>query len=474
MNGVRRFALTDGLLLLAVLAVAGGARAWYLSACADSGRTDGPVLVQDPSPPLQGLPPDTVLHGHRAPTELDGLVHNLRENRWFSTRAPLAADDELTAHVAPAYPWLLHWLELSPVDLGPSDRVMRWLQAGLGVLTAGLYFLFALRAFGSRLVAGLTGFACALHPVWVINTAQMADGVLATFLVAVSVYLGARAGQSGGPLASLGYGVGLALLALTRAALLPFAVAALVWFLFRSRVVRRGWLCALLAFLGFGNVLAAWTVRNYKTFDEFVPVADSAFYHLWQGNNPRADGGPQSDQTILETFAAAQEGSVKATADQLAQLKQPERYNKFAREVLHQVQADPAGAWRHRLEAAVAFVLGSDWSREHKLWETTPAGDQAPEWFAGTYPAVLYGVVFGMLVLGLLGWRWSHGWRYQTMPSSLALMWVPLPYLLSHAERLQGPRLPLDGVLLCYAALAIACLIAPRGSGLVPSSAIDT
>jgi hypothetical protein len=52
------------------------------------------------------------------------------------------------------------------------------------------------------------------------------------------------------------------------------------------------------------------------------------------------------------------------------------------------------------------------------------------------------------------------------MPSSLALIWIPLPYVLSHAEALQGPRLPLDGILLCYAAFAIVYVIPPLGANL--------
>jgi hypothetical protein len=53
------------------------------------------------------------------------------------------------------------------------------------------------------------------------------------------------------------------------------------------------------------------------------------------------------------------------------------------------------------------------------------------------------------------------------MPSSLALIWIPLPYVLSHAEALQGPRLPLDGILLCYAAFAIVYLIPALGATLL-------
>ena len=50
-----------------------------------------------------------------------------------------------------------------------------------------------------------------------------------------------------------------------------------------------------------------------------------------------------------------------------------------------------------------------------------------------------------------------------------ALMWVPLPYLLSHAEALSGPRLPLDGVLLCYSAFVLACLAPNVGKVLLHS-----
>jgi hypothetical protein len=39
------------------------------------------------------------------------------------------------------------------------------------------------------------------------------------------------------------------------------------------------------------------------------------------------------------------------------------------------------------------------------------------------------------------------------------MIWVPIPFILAHGGELSGPRLPLDGVLLCYAAFALVCLI---------------
>src|SRR5207248_9276343 len=108
---------------------------------------------------------------------------------------------------------------------------VRWIQCAVGALTAGLYFLFGRRAFDSRLVATLAGLLTALHPFWIINTAAINDGTPVAFVLGLVLFLGTVAGQTGGAIASLLYGVSLAGLALLRAALLPFAFIALLWLL---------------------------------------------------------------------------------------------------------------------------------------------------------------------------------------------------------------------------------------------------
>ena len=89
-----------------------------------------------------------------------------------------------------------------------------------------------------------------------------------------------------------------------------------------------------------------------------------------------------------------------------------------------------------------------------------------PSWLAESYPAILVGTLLGMLLLAFAGWRWTYGWRRPAMPAALAVVWLPLPYLLGHADALAGPRLPLDGVLLSFAAFTLVALLPRIGTRL--------
>jgi hypothetical protein len=435
-------------LFLAVVAAAGGARAWYLTFCTDPAAEGVPLHAQDRSPPAP-LAGGSAALGTNRPTQLEDLVHNLVKDRWFGSLAPLADKEERTAHVAPAYPYLLalaeSWLE-------DWRTVVRWVQCALGALTAGLYFLFARRAFASLPVAVLAGLLCSLNPFWIVNTAEIADGVLATFLLAASLFLGTRASQDGRAVTSLLFGLAMAGLVLTRAALLPFAVVALLWFLWHCRGLRTGWICALVAFLGFGNGIAFWTVRNFRAFNDVVPISDSMFVHMWEGNNSLATGGPEDEETLRKALPADQ---LKELLDEPSQ---PQRYNMLARPVVDSVRDDPAGTLRRRVWAGGYFLFGQGWTAVKAPGQGS-AADQLPGWVQGSYTGCLLGVLCGMVFLGLLGWRWTYPWRREARLATLAVFWVPLPYVLGHAEQLWGPRLPLDGVLLCLAAFALLRLV---------------
>jgi Dolichyl-phosphate-mannose-protein mannosyltransferase len=440
-------------LTVVVFAIAAGVRAGYLVTCLDDWQQPPPFAVQDEHTAVsvdRGANQDK-----SKATVRDELVENTAKYNWYASRAPFAIVEEVTAYIAPGYPSLLGYLERLVSDAGTRAQIVLWTQCALGALTAVFYFLFARLAFGNAFVGLLAGLLAALHPFWIVNVAEFQDGTLTSFLLAACVFM-AAAGQRGNPLASLLFGGSLAGLALVRAALLPFGFIACIWFLIGCRKLPRGWLCAILAFLGFANGLAPWIVRNYQVFGTVVPVTDSMYVHLWVGNNARATGGPQDGKTMLLSLPPER---IEAL---LAESNQVKRYRLLAEDVGHSVTVDPAGTFDKRLRSGVAFVFGTNWLHGSKLWR---AADQtnAPDWIVDGMPAALTGTLLFMLILGLLGWRWSSGWSREAGVASLALLWIPLPYILSHAEQFSGPRLPLDGVLLCYAAFVLAWIV-PGGA----------
>ena len=436
MTPIRRFGVVDFVLFLYVLVMAGGVRSGYLMLTADNGKNAGPLVVQDPA----------------GQAETQALAQSVKNENAFKSAAPFSDGPEETAHASPGYPWLLGQLARVIPSEDQLQLTVRWVQVALGALTAGFYFLFARRAFRSLTAGLLVGLLCSLHPFWVVNTAALDDGVLATFLVSLVMFTGARGGETGGPFASLLYGVALAATALVRAALLPFAFIGLAWFLLRSRKLPGGWLAALLSFLGFIIGVAPWAVRNWQQFSEPTPVVDSAYVHLWMGNNPAANGG------AVDPTSGLSPDQVKELQDDK---KQPERYAKLGRVVWDNMRSDPPAVAQHRFQSAVAFLVGAPAAEGRGSMSPvapTPDSPKGPEAF-WSWQAVFLWTLLGIIALGLLGWRWSYGWKAESMPAALAMFWIPLPYILGHAELLSGPRLPLDGVLICYAAFAVLCLV---------------
>src|SRR5205085_4795630 len=137
--------------------LAAGTRVGYVT---NAGMADAAFAVQGQGPP-RSLPGE---NGPTARTELDELIHSLREERRFACRAPLSDQVETTAHVAPGYPWLVSLVTRVQDDPAP---LVRWIQCGLGALTALCYFFFARRAFGSTLAGTIAGLLAAFYPFWI-------------------------------------------------------------------------------------------------------------------------------------------------------------------------------------------------------------------------------------------------------------------------------------------------------------------
>jgi hypothetical protein len=260
---------------------------------------------------------------------------------------------------------------------------------------------------------------------------------------------------------------------LVRPAWLPFGFATLLWFLLRCRDLSRGWFLALLAVLGFANGLAPWTVRNYQVLGDIVPLVDTAPVELWMGNNPDATGGPQTEEAMLQALAHQKGQTVEAVRKELAGMPRRQRHAVLFSAVATEAQNNPSGTLSRRLEAFLGFLVSDSFLRTQQCAVTRSADTASalPGWLTG-YPAIFAGSLLALLLLGVMGWRWSYGFRRESMPLAIAVLWIPLPYILSHADTLHGPRLPLDGVLLCCAAFALCCLVPGYGRNYLAGSEI--
>ena len=122
------------------------------------------------------------------------------------------------------------------------------------------------------------------------------------------------------------------------------------------------------------------------------------------------------------------------------------------------------------------------------LWVSHPDHDvavmsiEAPEafaraaipigWLADGYKGTLQAVMLGMLVLALLGWRWSYGWRWESIPAALAVMWRPLAFASADPDVAQARGVPvrtLSFAFMLVLGLAVALSVQIVGALLVLS-----
>jgi 4-amino-4-deoxy-L-arabinose transferase-like glycosyltransferase len=406
--------------------------------------------VQD-APAKAQVKAGVTIRNREAPTRIDQLVENLADQQRFTCDAPLSDKEEETAHEAPLFPIVFaivqHW------GGERSDEFMRWLHCVLGALTSGLYFLFARRAFHCTLIATLAGLLTAFYPFWIINTAELNDGVIASFVIALCLMFGAHAGQTGSAFTGLLYGLALALAAQTRAAFLPFAAVALLWFLWDCKRFPAGWFAGLLALLGFLNGLAPWSIRNWQAFEKPIPVTDTTYLHLWMGNNPKADGTSFDEEKLRKSLPEERRKEL------LGEANQAKRYNALAQDVWNEVKDHPTETLTRRMHTTLVYFLSDRWLKRHELAVVNDDESVAapPDWLHANLETILQGTLLGLFAFAAIGWRFSHAWRRYGRVGAIAVVWLPLPYILSHAESLSGPRLPLDGMLLCLAAYALLC-----------------
>ncbi len=434
--------------LVLIVSLSFGLRVGYLTRCTENGWKQTPIEVQG-SGRASHHPERTEFLGKTSPSVQDNVVANMTDHAWFGCLAPLGEEEELTTHLAPGYPWVSGWVASWAES---PDYLMRWAQCVLSGLTPIGCFYFSRRAFRSNLVGLIAGTLAAAHPFFIVNAAELSDGTAVTFFLVAALALGARASQTGGLFAAFLCGAVLGCLTLIRASMLPFALIAIVWLLWECRRFSFGWFACFLTLFGFINTVAPWSIRNYQVTGQPVPIVNSFYLHLWIGNNPLANGSQLDERTLRKALGNERLEAVLAETDQT------QRYQMLAHDCWDEIQDHPKATLVRRIEATLTFFLGERWLRQRefaRVVKDPEALAAIPDWLVDQIELILHAAFVLLLVLAFLGWRWSHAWRRQARIAALAMVLLPLPIILSHAEAMSGPRLPLDAVLICFAAYGL-------------------
>ncbi|MGB7874498.1 MAG: hypothetical protein WBL25_08950, partial [Anaerolineales bacterium] len=227
-----------------------------------------------------------------------------------------------TSFRAPLYPAFLALIYFLTGAGAGRFFAARLVQAGLSALLAPLTYLVSRRLFSDNKPASvIAAWIVACYPLLIIYPIGLATENLFFLLVLNSFYFLLKIPKSQIPnpdsrvssLYSLLSGFSLALAALTRSVILPFAGLAVLWTWFILKQKRGAILMAFTMLL----MIVPWVTRNSLLHHKLTGIESSMGYNLYVGYHPDGDGsflfGPSLDLlTILDDAERDQLGTQKA------------------------------------------------------------------------------------------------------------------------------------------------------------------
>ena len=210
----------------------------------------------------------------------------------------------------PLYPLMV--AGIYHINGGRSHSAVKWVQAFISALCAGLIFSLGALLFGRD--AGLwSGVLFAVYPTMIYYAPKLMTETLFITLLAAALLLLCLAIRRG-PIAyfaSAGVLFGLAFLC--RTVLLPFL---LLFFIPTMIVLSRRGVIAKIApriavfYLLFLAVVSPWVIRNYVVFSEFIPTDTHLGWVLWHNTRVHFDFDADFEKSEREIDEAQAAGTL--------------------------------------------------------------------------------------------------------------------------------------------------------------------
>ena len=259
-----------------------------------------------------------------------------------------------TAWRPPGYPIFLSGIYFL---FGPSVRAATIVQALLGATTVLLLVALGWMVIGpcESIVAG---FIAAVFPSFVWLSRLLLSENLALFLLLASLCLGLLVLRSERPWCAAALGMVLGLNILVRGANLLFALVVLASIVVVQVKRRHHWdkliVISILAALGLLLPLLPWTIRNYRVFGAFIPVATQDGLGLYASYWPPVRNG----KTIWGNLPGTEDPNVAAAG----QARNEYEASKYLQHVtLERLRAQPSYFFRLVPPKIISLLVPYDW-----------------------------------------------------------------------------------------------------------------
>jgi 4-amino-4-deoxy-L-arabinose transferase-like glycosyltransferase len=383
----------------------------------------GAVLVRLPIAVYMG-DQITVLPGIQDQVSYDALARSLLAGRGYS----------FTEHWYPftlAYTPTAHWSFIYPLYLavvyvvtGYHPLAARVIQAVVGgALICLLVYLIGRRVADEETGLIAAGLA-AVYGYFVYYSAALMTETFFIVSVLLALYLSLKLKERPTLARWLSLGLALGAAALLRQTILIFVPFLLVWLFWELRKEAGRRRQVAVPIVAIALVIAPWTIRNYVVYHQFLLLNSNAGYALFASNNPRLGTNWRNDEVVVP-IPREMYGLNEAQLDQA-----------LTRQGLAFIVEDPQRyLWLtvDKLQEYFRFWPSSDSSSLSNVNRVLSFGLFLP---------------FMLLGLGLSFSRWrrfSVLYLFMVVHTSIHLLSWPSPRY----------RLPVDAVLIIFAALAV-------------------
>jgi 4-amino-4-deoxy-L-arabinose transferase-like glycosyltransferase len=369
----------------------------------------------------------TVLPGIQDQVSYEALAQSLLAGRGYSFTEnwyPFTPANAPTAHWSFLYPL---YLAATYAVFGLHPLAARLVQAILGgALISLLVYLIGRRVANEETGLVAAGLA-AVYGYFVYYSAALMTETFFIVSVLWSLYLALELKEKPalGRWVLLGAVLGVA--ALLRQTILIFAPFLMLWLYWELRSQSVRWWCFFVPAGMVALLIVPWTVRNYVVYQQILPLNSNAGYALYASNNPTMGTNWSNDRVVVPV------------PEELKGQNEAELNQSLTRKGIEYVVSDP----RRYL-----WLTVNKTEEYFRFWPTSESSA-----ISNLNRVLSFGLYLPFMLLGLaLSVRRWHGmallYLFIVIHTAIHLLsWPSVRY-----------RLPVDGVLMVFAAVAlIAC-----------------